>query len=135
MNARTLLARVENPFMRPSMGFGSPPPRSFKHPGHGKRACEPFYGLLMVYLGLTTPGHRKRRYGLFWGLSGDALRLLKNCSWACLGFGVIPAPVSWLVFGAIRRVFARLEGSLMRFCWAGSGLGRIHGGCWFAERR
>ena len=73
----------------------------------------------MAYLGLYTPSHEKRRYGLFWGLSGDLLRLLKNLSWACPGFGAIPAPVSWPMFGAIRRVFAGLEGSLMRFCWAG----------------
>ena len=88
------------------MGFGSPLPRSFKHPDHGKRPCELFYGLLMAYLGLYTPGHEKRRYGLFWGLSWGALRLLKNLFWACPGFGVIPAPQSVVVFGAVRRVFA-----------------------------
>ena len=124
MNARTLLARVENPFMRPSMGFGSPLPRSFKHPGHGKRACGPFYGLLMAHLGFPTPGHEKRRYGLFWGLSGDPCASLKNFSWAYPGFGAIPAPVSWPMFGAIRRVFAGLASFLMRFCWAGSGVGQ-----------
>ena len=125
MNARALLARVENPFMSSSMGFGSPLPRSFKHPGHENRPCGPFYGLLMAYLDLSTPSHEKRRYGLFWGLSGGALRLLKNLSWACLGFGVIPAPQSVVVFGAVRRVFVGRAWLSHAVCWAGCWVGQV----------
>ena len=106
MNVRALLARAENPFMSPSMGFGSPLPRSFKHPGHGKRPCEPFYGLLMAYLGLSTPGHEKRRYGLFWGLSGDVWRLLKK---PLLG-------LSWVWGNSRARILASIWGNQTRLC-------------------
>ena len=47
-------------------------PRSFKPPGYGMRACGSFSGLLIAYQVLYSPGHGKRRYGLFWGLSWDS---------------------------------------------------------------
>ena len=89
-------------------GFGPPLPRSFKPPGHGIRACGPFPSLLTAHQGLYSPFYEKRRYGLFWGLSGDSLHLFTNF---LLGLSC--------VWGNSRaRVFSIIRGNQTRLCRA-----------------
>ena len=48
------------------------------------------------------------RMGLFGAFPGTSFTALINLSWACPVFGVIPAPVGYLGFGAVRRAYVGL---------------------------
>ena len=97
---------LEEPIYDRRMDFAPPLPRSFRPHSPGKRAYTPFSVLLMAYLGPNYPFHGKWGYGHSRAFPGTSFTALINLSWDYPVFGVIPAPMVCLGFGAVRRAYA-----------------------------
>ena len=110
MNAWALFVRAENPFIKDLPRVSDPlflgRSNHFAMKYERRRPSTAFswltYPLLLLSMEIGRRGH-------FRAFPGVSLALLQNFSWAYLVLGVIPAPVSWPVFGAVRRVCAGLR--------------------------